>query len=123
MATWSCLHFLPPLSLALASLVSGTQLLPTDRLSPPPWSLHVVPAAGQHTLAARGPGTGLAAPCTHCGTVLVAESGALRQCCACLDVYCSCCSVIDYEEREDRVFCLSCLEEQVGWRPRGRDAV
>ncbi|GLC33870.1 hypothetical protein PLESTB_000813000 [Pleodorina starrii] len=70
---------------------------------------HVAPAA-----AAAQPTPATTAPCTHCGTVLPvsSDSCSLRQCCACLDVFCSLCSVIDYEEREDRVFCLSCLEEQ-----------
>lgn len=105
---------------ALSTRLTAIHHTLTDCLHPPPGLLHAAPAAGgQHALAAGRPGTGLAAPCTHCGTVLVAESGALRQCCACLDVYCSCCSVIDYEEREDRVFCLGCLEEQVSGQPQG----
>ncbi|GFR48178.1 hypothetical protein Agub_g10026 [Astrephomene gubernaculifera] len=73
--------------------------------------------------------TGASAPCTHCGTVLPvsADSCCLRQCCGCLDVFCSLCSVLDYEEREDRVFCLSCLEDQTacarGGGNRGRTSM
>lgn len=32
----------------------------------------------------------------------------LRQCDSCQDVYCSMCSVSNYDERDDRVFCLDC---------------
>lgn len=32
----------------------------------------------------------------------------VQQCHSCKAVYCSSCSVINYDEREDRVFCLDC---------------
>lgn len=32
----------------------------------------------------------------------------MQQCHACKSVYCSSCSVINYDEREDRIFCLDC---------------
>ncbi|KXZ55406.1 hypothetical protein GPECTOR_3g58 [Gonium pectorale] len=67
--------------------------------------------------------TTAAAPCTHCGTVLPVSAGSLRQCCGCLDVFCSLCSVLDYEEREDRVFCLSCLEDQTAASRGNRDGM
>ncbi|KAG2424195.1 hypothetical protein HXX76_014728 [Chlamydomonas incerta] len=66
-------------------------------------------------------GATAAAPCTHCGAVLPvsAEACRLRQCSGCYDVFCSLCSVPDYEEREDRVFCFSCLDEQTAASRRG----
>ncbi|GIM15844.1 hypothetical protein Vretimale_18544 [Volvox reticuliferus] len=73
------------------------------------------PGVVQPAATSAIPSTVPSAPCTHCGTVLSvsADSCSLRQCCSCLDVFCSLCSVLDYEEREDRVFCLGCLEDQV----------
>jgi hypothetical protein len=35
----------------------------------------------------------------------------VQQCHACKSVYCSSCSVINYDEREDRIFCLDCNTE------------
>jgi hypothetical protein len=32
----------------------------------------------------------------------------VQQCHTCKAVYCSSCSVVNYDEREDRVFCLDC---------------
>lgn len=34
----------------------------------------------------------------------------LQQCSHCGDVYCSTCSVSNYDSHEDRVFCLECAE-------------
>eukprot|EP00798_Chlamydomonas_sp_ICE-L_P013618 gene13618-19495_t len=45
-------------------------------------------------------------PCTHCSRQ-TGESH-LRQCDHCQDVFCSTCSMANYDEREDRVFCLDC---------------
>jgi hypothetical protein len=39
---------------------------------------------------------------------------AVQQCHCCKNVYCSSCSVINYDAREDRVFCLDCLPGTVG---------
>lgn len=45
-------------------------------------------------------------PCSHCERHVPTTQ--LQQCCACSDTYCSVCSITNYDEREDRVFCLEC---------------
>lgn len=42
----------------------------------------------------------------------------VQQCHTCKAVYCSSCSVINYDEREDRVFCLDCNEDSMQVRPK-----
>ncbi|GIL65668.1 hypothetical protein Vafri_19342 [Volvox africanus] len=98
---------LPQQQSALTAATAGAGLTATED--------PVGPGAVQPPATSVIPSTAPSAPCTHCGTVLPisANSCSLRQCCSCLDVFCSLCSVLDYEEREDRVFCLSCLEDQV----------
>lgn len=44
--------------------------------------------------------------CSHCGVGLWELQ--VQQCHACKSCYCSSCSVVNYDEREDRVFCLDC---------------
>ncbi|GIL65667.1 hypothetical protein Vafri_19342 [Volvox africanus] len=97
---------LPQQQSALTAATAGAGLTATED--------PVGPGAVQPPATSVIPSTAPSAPCTHCGTVLPisANSCSLRQCCSCLDVFCSLCSVLDYEEREDRVFCLSCLEDQ-----------
>lgn len=62
----------------------------------------------QQRLGSQPPG--FSAPCTHCQTLL--NERELRQCASCQDVFCAPCSVMDYSLREDRVFCLECLDNQ-----------
>mmetsp|Transcript_31424 Transcript_31424/g.69988 ORF Transcript_31424/g.69988 Transcript_31424/m.69988 type:complete len:235 (+) Transcript_31424:116-820(+) len=45
-------------------------------------------------------------PCTHCGQQLADTQ--VQQCSSCQDVFCSTCSLVNYEERDVRVFCLDC---------------
>jgi hypothetical protein len=41
----------------------------------------------------------------------------VQQCHSCKSVYCSSCSVINYDEWEDRIFCLDCNEDSMQVRP------
>lgn len=43
----------------------------------------------------------------------------MQQCHSCKSVYCSSCSVINYDEREDRIFCLDCNEDCMQVRTGG----
>lgn len=44
----------------------------------------------------------------------------VQQCHTCKAVYCSSCSVINYDEREDRIFCLDCNEDSMQVRQQGQ---
>ena len=44
--------------------------------------------------------------CAHCSRVCCGPC--TRQCAQCSDVFCTFCSILNYEEIQDRAFCLSC---------------
>ncbi|PNH00364.1 hypothetical protein TSOC_013818 [Tetrabaena socialis] len=78
---------------------------PSAASAPPPPPVPALAPQAPHPALAPGFGPSApSAPCAHCGTVLPVYAGScsLRQCCGCLDVFCSLCSVLDYEERDDR---------------------
>jgi hypothetical protein len=54
---------------------------------------------------AFGGGAAAAAAACSCGL----SELSVQQCHSCKNVYCSSCSVLNYDAREDRVFCLDCL--------------
>lgn len=57
----------------------------------------------QASVAAVGP---VLIPCSHCQAPKQADM--LRQCHSCLDVFCSVCSTIVYDARDEHVACLEC---------------
>ncbi|WIA43799.1 hypothetical protein OEZ86_010218 [Tetradesmus obliquus] len=94
-----------PFSLMMeAARTAAHQDVPTQEQQQPQQQQHM-PNSRQQQAAQHHPGCHV--PCTHCGCGLSELS--VQQCHSCKNVYCCSCSVINYDAREDRVFCLDCL--------------